>query len=392
MADATPDYRKTLFETSTLPVVADEPNFEAIRKWHNMLKANAMKVHTSLFGGQHGYLALLISPADYALISPAAVVRPAHPGPLLIPAGTTQHMAMTMKDAHKEALRIFREMNAVEAALQQMLVEAIDPIYIEAIRDRATNSINLPIYDIIQYLYDTYGDIRPETLEEEREALIKTDYDPNLPIDILFSKIEQFTDLASAGRSPISQKQSVDFAYNIFRKSGLFTRYLIQWDNKPPLNKTWTQMRVDFRKAVKELRKTGALEVKSLHANLVQDIVSGVQEAFRDDFRPPSPFMSPQIQDSIPSMQHTDESTLDSTIQLNAMPTDTTIQNLQTQIQQLTLAVQNMQSNTGNFQQQHQGNFRGRGCGGGRDRGRGRGRGRGGRGRWNQQNQQQQQQ
>ena len=121
MADATPDYRKTLFETSTLPVVADEPNFETIRKWHNMLKANAMKVHTSLFGGQHGYLALLLAPADCALISAAAVVRPAHPGPLLIPAGTTQHMAMTMKDIHKEAIRIFRKINAVEAALQQML-------------------------------------------------------------------------------------------------------------------------------------------------------------------------------------------------------------------------------------------------------------------------------
>ena len=75
-------------------------------------------------------------------------------------------MAMTMKDTHKEALRVFRELNAVEAALQQMLVEAIDPIYIEAIRDRATNSINLPIFDIIQYLYDTYGNIKPETLEQ----------------------------------------------------------------------------------------------------------------------------------------------------------------------------------------------------------------------------------
>ena len=149
MAEATPDYLKTLFETSILLIIADEPNFEIIRKWHNMLKSNAMKVHTSLFGGQHGYLVLLLSPADYALISAAAVVRPAHPGPLLIPAGITQRMAMAMKDAHKEALRLFRELNAVEAALQQMLVEAIDPIYIKAIRDRATNSINLPIFDII---------------------------------------------------------------------------------------------------------------------------------------------------------------------------------------------------------------------------------------------------
>ena len=168
MAEATPDYRNTLFETSTLPVHAGEPDFNIIRKWHNLMKANAMKVHTSLFGGQHGYLALLLSATAYALISPAAINRPAHPGPLLIPLHTTQHMARTMTGAHKEDLRIFRECQGVEAALQQQLIEAIDPIYLEAIRDGTTNAIGLPIYDIIRYLYDTYGDIAPETLEEER--------------------------------------------------------------------------------------------------------------------------------------------------------------------------------------------------------------------------------
>ena len=109
MAEATPDYRNTLFETPTLPVHAGEPDFNIIRKWHNLMKANTMKVHTSLFGGQHGYLALLLSAAAYALISPAAINRPAHPGALVIPVHTTQHMARTMQDTHKEDLRIFRE-------------------------------------------------------------------------------------------------------------------------------------------------------------------------------------------------------------------------------------------------------------------------------------------
>ena len=56
---ATPDYRKTLFETATLPVHSGEPDYTIIREWHNILKANSMEVHTRLFGGHHGYLALL---------------------------------------------------------------------------------------------------------------------------------------------------------------------------------------------------------------------------------------------------------------------------------------------------------------------------------------------
>ena len=104
MADATPDYRKTHFETSTLPVCAGEPTFDVIPNWHNILKANAAKVHTGLLGGNHGYLALLLSAASYALIFPGRNIRPVHLGPLIIPVGTTIHMIMTIKDAHKEAL------------------------------------------------------------------------------------------------------------------------------------------------------------------------------------------------------------------------------------------------------------------------------------------------
>ena len=169
---ATPDYRKTLFETATLPVHSGEPDYTTIRDWHNILKANSMKVHTRLFGGRHGYLALLLSPARYALISAAGVVRPAHPGILLIPPAATQHLIRTMQDLHKEELRLFRECQGVEAALQAQLVEAVDPMYLEALRDADTNAIGLPIYDIVRYLYDTYGDISPETLEEERQKRI----------------------------------------------------------------------------------------------------------------------------------------------------------------------------------------------------------------------------
>ena len=110
MAEAvTPDYRKTLFETATLPVHSGEPDYTTIQEWHNIMKANAMKVHTSLFGGRHGYLALLLSPARYALISPAAVVRPVHWGILLIPPAATRHLIWTIQDLYKEELCLFQE-------------------------------------------------------------------------------------------------------------------------------------------------------------------------------------------------------------------------------------------------------------------------------------------
>ena len=127
-----------------------------------------------------------------------------------------------------------------------MLVEACKPIYLEALRDATTNSINLPIYTINQYLYDTYGAISPETLREKRTEVENIQFDPNLPIDVIFNKIEKFTHISEAARSPLTQKQSTDFAYNIFLSAQIFTKYLIDWEAKPILNQTWIQMKIDF--------------------------------------------------------------------------------------------------------------------------------------------------
>ena len=177
MAAGPPDYRNTVFEFSTLPKHSGEPSFAIIRAWHNLLKANAGKVHTSLGGGTNGYLGLLLSDLAYALISQAPFVRPALPPPLLIPLNSSNRIIVTLQDTHKEAIRVFRECEGVEKALQSQLVEAVEDIYISALRDANTNAINLPIRDIIQYLYNTYGDIPPESLSEERQIVEDNVYD-----------------------------------------------------------------------------------------------------------------------------------------------------------------------------------------------------------------------
>ena len=40
-------------------------------------------------------------------------------------------------------------------------------------------------------------------------------------------------------------------------------------------------MKVDFWQAVKELRRTRGLKIQDLYANLVSDIVNGIQEAIQ---------------------------------------------------------------------------------------------------------------
>ena len=99
---------------------------------------NSQTVHSDLGGGAHGHLGLVLSPTRYALICNAVYNRPQHPGTLIIPPGTTQHMARTLRDQHTERLRVFREVTGVENAPMQQIVAAVEPQYIEALRNSVT--------------------------------------------------------------------------------------------------------------------------------------------------------------------------------------------------------------------------------------------------------------
>ena len=68
--NAIPNYRETTFEYADLMPIHGEPNYNSLTIILNQLKANARSVQTFLGGGHHGYLGLLLSPAQYATIAP----------------------------------------------------------------------------------------------------------------------------------------------------------------------------------------------------------------------------------------------------------------------------------------------------------------------------------
>lgn len=73
---------------------------------------------------------------------------PQHPGQLVIPPGTTAAMTATMTAHHTEQLRLFREVNSVEKALLQQLVQVLDPTYIAEFRYRVTRQITGPLHTV----------------------------------------------------------------------------------------------------------------------------------------------------------------------------------------------------------------------------------------------------
>ena len=85
---------------------------------HNQLKANARAGRTSLGGGNYGYIALVLTPTQYSIVSEVLFVRPEHPGLLTIPPFQLQHIVADTKARHNEAVRLFHECKNVEQALR----------------------------------------------------------------------------------------------------------------------------------------------------------------------------------------------------------------------------------------------------------------------------------
>jgi hypothetical protein len=228
-------YRETFFEFPELTTkIHGEPtSSESLYKLRNELKANPQSDYCNLSDGAHGHLALILSDAQYALLTDIPFERPIHPGALVIPANTTGRMATIMKDEHHEWLRLFREFQGVEQALIQQIVKAVDaPYYLAALRDSRKNSNSLrgTTHQLLTHLQDIYGWVTPQMLEDRETELRNMTYNPKYPIDMVFNAVSDYADFADLGNQPMTQRQTVAKAYLILNKTRRFKNDITEWN------------------------------------------------------------------------------------------------------------------------------------------------------------------
>ena len=126
-----PDYKNQFFQHPELTKIRGKPTTASLITLQNEVQTNAMTVHTTLGGGQHGHLGLALSPAEYAAIPNTAVyIKPNHPGLLQIAPNTTQFQIIQALETHQESFRKFNECVAVDRTLLQQVVAASEPRYL----------------------------------------------------------------------------------------------------------------------------------------------------------------------------------------------------------------------------------------------------------------------
>ena len=102
------NYKDFYFEHPVLTKIRGEPTYEALHHLKNELKANASSVPTTLGGGNHGYLDMILTPAGYHRIPPEnQFARPPNPGVLVHnPSGTAAQIA-SAEDTHPLTKKLY---------------------------------------------------------------------------------------------------------------------------------------------------------------------------------------------------------------------------------------------------------------------------------------------
>ena len=253
------DCRNTHFERKEALNIRGEPTFEQLQKLYENIKINAQSVPSTLGGGQHGHLGLVITPNEYQMLSLTPFYRPVNPGPFTL----TQQQLLNMtpdqrnelRQLHSDALTEFHQVKQVEGALKQYITESIEEEYLYELCNETTKKLEDTIPQIMLHLFGTYGNLTTQTLVEKQAQLLSYNYDVTKPIDTVFNLAKEFQDYSALFGTTQPADHIINLCYNILRKTGKFRGALEKWNEKAPQDKTWTNFKLHFRRASKNLRE-----------------------------------------------------------------------------------------------------------------------------------------
>ena len=94
-------------------------------------------------------------------------------------------------------------------------------------------------------------------------------YNVNMPIEVLFDKIEDSMDYVATGNNPKIPEQIVMTGQQPITETGMFTDEIKDWKHLLAADRTWPRFKVGFTLAHQELRENAPMGAPTSHTNNV---------------------------------------------------------------------------------------------------------------------------
>jgi hypothetical protein len=163
----------------------------------------------------------------------------------------TDGTAAQISAAHhiwEEDVQTYRMCTSVQQALKKQIISIFEPMYLEILNDNMVGYANISARDMLDHLFETYGNITAVNLEINFEHMRRA-WDPQHPVESLFKKIQDCADYSEAGGALIGHPQKINIGYAKIFATGHFMSACRRWNKKHTIEKTWTQFKSHFAAA-----------------------------------------------------------------------------------------------------------------------------------------------
>ena len=245
------------FPTQKVPEIFGEPTYDSITNIKSELFSNAAVIQTTLGGGQHGHIGLIMQPALYANLSATPFIIPQDPGPLPVFNPNIRYTAAdreTVIREHKEQTRLYQTIVNVDLALKKQLIAAVEDVYLAEKKDRYMGFLHVRTRHLLEHLMQRYGNITPLARKQNKTRL-EEPLDTSQPIDVYFKRVDDCVQFAVDAGTPFSAEQILETVYYAVSASGLYTDGCKQWRKRNNNTKTWVAFKLYFASEYHDLRE-----------------------------------------------------------------------------------------------------------------------------------------
>jgi hypothetical protein len=183
MKYATVEDVMTSFPHPVLPTVQGETDYQTTHATRKCLEANSRAIDTHLGRGTLGHLGLIISDASYATISPTTnsrtTLRATPQATGRTPSSTDGTAAQISAARHilEEDVQTYRTCTSMQQALKKQIISVFEPMYFKILNDNMVGYANILARDMLDHLFETYGNITAVDLEINFEHMRRA-WDP----------------------------------------------------------------------------------------------------------------------------------------------------------------------------------------------------------------------
>jgi hypothetical protein len=155
-------------------------------------------------------------------------------------------------------MKVFNTFIQCRLKLKQQILMAVDSLYTQALEDETFGYAQIEPLDLLEHLWDSYGQVAPEEIEKNRSRLADP-WNPDEPLENLWHRVNEIKRFATRAGEAIPDTVIIRLTKQVVEATGVFSNAIDKWQDKLPADQTWANFVTHFERENKErLRKLTA--------------------------------------------------------------------------------------------------------------------------------------